>query len=709
MMSHSHQHPQPQQRRLLSLCLNQLHEHPPPESSFSPSQTLYKTKIPLCLIHSQTSTTPTSTHTSSFFGPKILSSSPHQHFYFHEPHSPSLRCCFNVPSRRWGAFKLGCTSMDPQVDFSSSLHSPSQIIKKKKITGRQKREELEREVAMLQRLLNQEEKFHEILEMVHNRPNGSAISIPNFLSPKIRELLGELVMVESEIARLESQISQLQAGLKHEQEVTKESKSKTWNQGNLSNSNNHLSASPLPNPSPIRRSVQERMAFETKALHFISKAIKGDYNLNDFSLNEKAGFLKTSVEQKENKFQEDVKFQERIPRKNGIVKPPSPMRDPRHPSPKLRERNPEMYLDLPTRSLLDPLLSEENDLKWQPNKLSESIMKCLNFIYVRLLRTSRAMELEKSGPISRSVHSSLSSRSFRVDTGSNPKPSHLLQKEFRQQDPYGIFNTEESIPRDIGPYKNLVIFTSSSMDPKFISSPSSIPLLRKLRILMSNLQTVDLKSLTNQQKLAFWINVYNACIMHGFIQYGVPSTPEKLLALMNKATLNVGGNLINAQTIEHFILRKRDISNMKEVQHKGEWEEKESVVRELYGLEFVDPNVTFALCCGTRSSPAVRIYTADGVTTELEKSKLDYLQASILATSTKRIGFPELLLINMLDFAADIELLVEWVCSQLPTSGTLRKSMVDCFRGHNNTNSVKASTIVEKIPYDYEFQYLLTI
>ncbi|XP_012574015.1 uncharacterized protein [Cicer arietinum] len=110
----------------------------------------------------------------------------------------------------------------------------------------------------------------------------------------------------------------------------------------------------------------------------------------------------------------------------------------------------------------------------------------------------------------------------------------MLHKESRQHDPYGIFNTEESIPRDIGPYKNLVIFTSSSMYPKFISSPSSVPLLIKLRILMSNLQTVDLKGLTNQQKLAFWINLYNACIMHGFIQYGVPSTPEKLTALMNK-------------------------------------------------------------------------------------------------------------------------------------------------------------------------------
>ncbi|KAG4379019.1 hypothetical protein GLYMA_17G156651v4 [Glycine max] len=57
---------------------------------------------------------------------------------------------------------------------------------------------------------------------------------------QMRELLGELVMVEGEIARLKSQISQLQDGLKREQEVTMESKPKTWNQGNLTNSNNHL-------------------------------------------------------------------------------------------------------------------------------------------------------------------------------------------------------------------------------------------------------------------------------------------------------------------------------------------------------------------------------------------------------------------------------------------------------------------------------------
>lgn len=137
-------------------------------------------------------------------------------------------------------------------------------------------------------------------------------------------------------------------------------------------------------------------------------------------------------------------------------------------------RNLGMPSDLPPKPVSATIHSEENIQNWQPNKLSEEIIKCLNFIYIRLLRTTRTMELEKSSPISRSLHSSLSSRSFRVEAGSN-------SKESRQQDPYGIFNVEESIPRDIGPYKNLVMFTASSMDPKCVSSPSSLPLLRKLR------------------------------------------------------------------------------------------------------------------------------------------------------------------------------------------------------------------------------------
>lgn len=148
----------------------------------------------------------------------------------------------------------------------------------------------------------------------------------------------ELVVVEGEIARLESQIRQLQDGLRLEQEVSRESKPRSWNQDMFNNSKGPLSTAPIPipMPSPIHRSVNERMAFETKALHFISKAIKGDYHLNDFTINEKYGFLRSPVEQKENNFHENTKFQDRNPKKGGPLKPnSSPFRDPRHPSPKV--------------------------------------------------------------------------------------------------------------------------------------------------------------------------------------------------------------------------------------------------------------------------------------------------------------------------------------------------------------------------------------
>lgn len=157
---------------------------------------------------------------------------------------------------------------------------------------------------------------------------------------QMKELLAELAMVEGEIARLESQISQLQLGLKREQEATKESKSRQWpSHGTPYNPVSRSSSSSVhfSFPSPMNNVVHERMTFETKALHFISKAIKGDYNLSDFSLDEKKGNLRGSGDQKENNnyFNED-KFQDKVPRKSGILKhAASPLRDPRNPSPKV--------------------------------------------------------------------------------------------------------------------------------------------------------------------------------------------------------------------------------------------------------------------------------------------------------------------------------------------------------------------------------------
>ncbi|PIA37288.1 hypothetical protein AQUCO_03000111v1 [Aquilegia coerulea] len=587
----------------------------------------------------------------------------------------------------------------------ASLHLSGKSVRTRKPDEQQRKEELEREVSMLLKMLDHEEKVNKILEHTI-RPDGTTVHIPSFLPPKVKELLAELAMVEDEISRLETEISHLQKGLGQEQQVTKELKLKQWQQGrSLSNSQDQYSIVPT-NPKPTFQGVNVERPFETKALYFISKAIKGDYTMSALTSNEKKDNSGWKTDKKESYGHLEV-IQEKVLKKSGTQKPSSPKLPPRNSiSNKPMEAELDFTFDLSPTTISNVRPSEEKSITPQPNKLSESIMKCLIFIFVRLLRNSRRIELEKSGAMSRSTHSSVSSRSFRVETSLNSKTNLAFQKESKQQDPYGIFDIEDSIPRDIGPYKNLVKFTSSSLDPKSISSSNSSPLLQQFRDLANDLQNADLRFLTHQQKLAFWINMYNACIMHGFLQYGVPTSPENLFTLMNKATLNIGGSKLSAIAIENFILRQPSSSNLKDVQWKGEEYATESVIRSLYGLESLEPNISFALCCGTSSSPAVRIYTANGVSAELEKSKLDYLQASIVLTKTKRLHIPELLLKNMHDFARNVDSLVEWVCQQLPTSWSLRKSMVECFRGHY---SGKLSDIVEKTRYEFEFQYLLSI
>ncbi|EPS63600.1 hypothetical protein M569_11184, partial [Genlisea aurea] len=120
-----------------------------------------------------------------------------------------------------------------------------------------------------------------------------------------------------------------------------------------------------------------------------------------------------------------------------------------------------------------------------------------------------------------------------------------------------------------------------------------------LRLLLQKLSKININCLTHKQKLSFWINVYNASVMHAILQHGVSHTPEKLLALVNEAKIDVAGFVLKASTIEHVILRhpshgKHDLTD-----------EREIFLRHACGLSYPEPNVTFALCRGNWSSPAV--------------------------------------------------------------------------------------------------------
>ncbi|KAK4835559.1 hypothetical protein QYF36_011348 [Acer negundo] len=328
----------------------------------------------------------------------------------------------------------------------------------------------------------------------------------------------------------------------------------------------------------------------------------------------------------------------------------------------------------------------------KPNVLSEELIKCLIGIYLDINEAS----LEGSSAI---VAPKLGLPCMNTKGFIAKSPSFVITRNNASNlDPYGILPDLDGSIRDIGPYKNLIQITRISLDISRFTE--SFPAVEKLRVLMHKLSNVDLTFLTYKQKLAFWINIYNACIMHAFLEHGLPSSQEKLLALMNKAALNVGGIVLNALAIEHFILRHPSESSTEPTYQK------EMLLRHAYGLGYPEPNLTFALCRGSWSSPALRVYTPEEVVNELERAKVEYLEASVGVTSKRKIVVPKLLQWHMRDFADDMESLLEWIYSQLPRSGSLKRLMMECLNGDIKAPITK---MVETQPYESEFRYLLPL
>ncbi|CDY52709.1 BnaC09g54370D [Brassica napus] len=87
----------------------------------------------------------------------------------------------------------------------------------------------------------------------------------------------------------------------------------------------------------------------------------------------------------------------------------------------------------------------------------------------------------------------------------------------------------------------------------------------------------------------------------------------------------------------------------------------------------------------------------------LKTPNIKYLQASVVVTEAKRakrVILPELLVKHAADFVGaradsscgEMGYLVKWVCNQLPTSGSLRKSMVK-LRKHSKQEGVYENTV----------------
>jgi hypothetical protein len=149
------------------------------------------------------------------------------------------------------------------------------------------------------------------------------------------------------------------------------------------------------------------------------------------------------------------------------------------------------------------------------------------------------------------------------------------------------------------------------------------------------LANTTLKALENglqsdHQKLAFWVNIYNA-----YIQVILSKNPELYddrQAFFNEDRIMIAGEKVAFSKIEHGIIRK------------SQWPLGLGKIRKWFPNKFErklrvkkrDYRIHFALNCGAKDCPPVAIYQANRLDEQFKKSTSRYLKKTTVYDANKK-------------------------------------------------------------------------
>ena len=122
--------------------------------------------------------------------------------------------------------------------------------------------------------------------------------------------------------------------------------------------------------------------------------------------------------------------------------------------------------------------------------------------------------------------------------------------------------------------------------------------------------------ITRYERLAFWLNLYNALIIDGIITYGVRRSIRGMrlgvFEFFRRAAYEVGGMRFSCDDIEHGVLRANRGHPLLPGPQFGASDPRRSGT-----IDPMDARVHFALNCGSRSCPPIGVYSADRVDAQL--------------------------------------------------------------------------------------------
>nr|XP_040057008.1 uncharacterized protein zgc:152951 [Gasterosteus aculeatus aculeatus]XP_040057009.1 uncharacterized protein zgc:152951 [Gasterosteus aculeatus aculeatus]XP_040057010.1 uncharacterized protein zgc:152951 [Gasterosteus aculeatus aculeatus]XP_040057011.1 uncharacterized protein zgc:152951 [Gasterosteus aculeatus aculeatus] len=180
------------------------------------------------------------------------------------------------------------------------------------------------------------------------------------------------------------------------------------------------------------------------------------------------------------------------------------------------------------------------------------------------------------------------------------------------------------------------------------------------------LQRVELLSLSREEKLAFFINIYNALVIHGSLRLGAPTNMWQRYRFFNYVSYLIGGEVFTLQDIENGVLRgnRKGVAQLLKPFSKTD-------PRLQVALPDAEPLIHFALNCGAKGCPPIKTYTPQDIDGQLRTAAEAFLEndeACLVDSGKSEVRLSQIFKWYKADFGGTDEKLLNWVLEHMGDS-----------------------------------------
>jgi hypothetical protein len=146
------------------------------------------------------------------------------------------------------------------------------------------------------------------------------------------------------------------------------------------------------------------------------------------------------------------------------------------------------------------------------------------------------------------------------------------------------------------------------------------------RAAAEGLRLADPARLTSRaERLAFWINVYNALVLHAVVALRVRKRVTEVWNFFGRVSYRVGADVFSLDEIEHGVLRGNRRRLFPPLRPFGAGDPRRALA-----FDRPDPRIHFAVTCAVRSCPPVAVYRAAAVDAQLDLASRNFVNQEIV-------------------------------------------------------------------------------